>query len=54
MSTIARFLPGFTQQRIEVEDVAINCVTVGEGPPVLLFHGHPQSLIVWRAARQSR
>ena len=48
MSAIARFLPGFTQQRIEVEGVGINCVTAGEGHPVLLLHGHPQSLIVWR------
>ncbi|MEP2029910.1 MAG: alpha/beta hydrolase [Paracoccaceae bacterium] len=47
MST-ARFLPGFTEQRIDCNGVQINCAVAGVGPPVLLLHGHPQTLIVWR------
>ena len=31
-----------------VNAVEINYAIAGEGPPLLLLHGHPQSLIVWR------
>jgi haloacetate dehalogenase len=44
----ARFLPGFTEQRIDCNGVFINCAIAGIGPPVLLLHGHPQTLVVWR------
>ncbi|AXI46507.1 hydrolase [Sulfitobacter sp. SK012] len=47
MST-AGFLPGFAEQRIDCNGVFINCAVAGTGPPVLLLHGHPQTLIVWR------
>ena len=41
-------MQGFEQHRIEVNDVEINYVVAGEGIPLLLLHGHPQNLIVWR------
>jgi haloacetate dehalogenase len=44
----ARFLPGFAEQRIDCNGVFINCAIAGIGPPVLLLHGHPQTLVVWR------
>lgn len=48
MSTQTVFMQGFEQHRIEVNDVEINYVVAGEGIPLLLLHGHPQNLIVWR------
>jgi len=42
------FMQSFDQHRIEVNNVQINYVVAGNGPPLLLLHGHPQNLIVWR------
>lgn len=40
--------PGFVQRRIEVEpEVQINVMIGGGGPPLLLLHGHPQTLAMW-------
>ena len=40
--------PGFASQRIATaEDVEINAVVGGSGPPLLLLHGHPQTLSIW-------
>ncbi|MEO0718200.1 MAG: alpha/beta hydrolase [Pseudomonadota bacterium] len=41
-------MPGFEPLRVETNGVVINAAIAGEGPPVLLLHGHPQTLIVWR------
>ncbi|MGQ7243184.1 alpha/beta fold hydrolase [Salinicola sp. V024] len=39
---------GFREFDIEVEDnVAIHGVIGGEGPPLLLLHGHPQTHVIW-------
>ena len=35
-------------RRIRVGDVALNVQVAGEGGPVLLLHGFPDSLTVWR------
>jgi haloacetate dehalogenase len=51
-AAVARFLPGFAHQKIEVNGVGINCAVAGEGPPVLLMHGHPHTLIIWRKVAQ--
>ncbi len=48
MNAIARLMPNFEQKRIAVNDVTINCAVAGSGPPLLLLHGHPQTLVVWR------
>ena len=38
---------GFEKHRIEVDGVEINLVRGGEGPPVLLLHGYPQTHAMW-------
>jgi haloacetate dehalogenase len=37
----------FKRKRVPVGDVEIACVIGGEGPPVLMLHGYPQSLAMW-------
>mgnify|MGYP002628311329 CR=1 FL=1 len=49
---VARFMPRFAHQKIEVNGIGINCAVAGEGPPVLLMHGHPHTLIIWRKVAQ--
>jgi haloacetate dehalogenase len=40
--------PGFRSHSIDVGGgVAINAVAGGEGPPLLLLHGHPQTHAIW-------
>lgn len=44
-----KFFPsGFRNERIKTSGAEINTVIGGSGPPVLLFHGAPQSVITWR------
>lgn len=44
------FLPGFEPFDLQVEEgVVIHGVAAGSGPPVLLLHGHPQTLSTWHA-----
>ncbi|ASJ71914.1 alpha/beta fold hydrolase [Granulosicoccus antarcticus] len=48
LDTINQLFPGFAQHRIEVEsNIHINAVVGGSGPPLLLLHGHPQTLSIW-------
>ena len=43
-------LPGFDTRRIDTgEGVSIHVRTKGQGAPVLLLHGHPQTLSTWHA-----
>ena len=42
------FPAGFRNERIKTSGAEINAVTGGAGPPVLMLHGAPQSLITWR------
>ena len=42
------FPAGFRNERIKTTGAEINAVIGGSGPPVLMFHGAPQSLITWR------
>ena len=47
MSDAALF-PGFTRQDIDGEDgIRIRTLTGGDGPPLLLLHGHPQTHAIW-------
>ncbi len=39
--------PGFTQHRAKVNGVEINFRRAGNGPPVLLLHGYPQTHAMW-------
>jgi haloacetate dehalogenase len=42
------FPAGFRNERIKTSGAEINAVIGGSGPPVLMYHGAPQSLITWR------
>ena len=39
----------FERARVEASDAEINLVRGGEGPPVLLLHGYPQTHSMWHA-----
>jgi haloacetate dehalogenase len=43
-----RFFPGFKPFKVQTTGAVINGVVGGQGPPVLLLHGAPQSHISWR------
>ncbi|HCV79026.1 alpha/beta fold hydrolase [Pseudomonas oryzihabitans] len=38
---------GFAQRRLNVDGVELNCRIGGQGPALLLLHGHPQTLVMW-------
>lgn len=39
---------GFERRRIDAGEVEINTLVGGDGPPLLLLHGYPQSHVMWR------
>jgi haloacetate dehalogenase len=39
--------PGFARRRIKTSGALINLVTKGDGPPLLLLHGYPQTHAMW-------
>ena len=43
----AVFFPGFTAHRIRTAETDIRCVVGGDGPPILLLHGYPQTHVMW-------
>ena len=43
----ADFFPGFTTHRIRTSGTEIRCVVGGDGPPLLLLHGYPQTHVMW-------
>src|SRR5437763_9869816 len=42
------FFPGFRRHIIQTSGTTINVLVGGNGPPVLLLHGYPQTHIEWR------
>jgi haloacetate dehalogenase len=42
-------IEGFAYGRIACNGVNVNVATAGEGPPVLLLHGFPETHLAWRA-----
>src|SRR5271163_136083 len=42
-----RLFPGFKAAQIKTSGATINVVSAGQGPPLLLLHGAPQSLATW-------
>lgn len=43
----AKMFPGFKAEKIQTSGAAIQTVRGGQGPPLLLLHGHPQSHFEW-------
>jgi haloacetate dehalogenase len=39
--------PGFIRKRIRTSEATINLVIGGEGPPILMLHGYPQTHAMW-------
>ena len=39
--------PGFVEKRIKTSQAEINLVVGGDGPPLLLLHGNPQTHVIW-------
>ena len=46
---VEQFFPGFTRSQVQTTGAMINVVKGGDGPPLLLLHGAPQTHITWRA-----
>lgn len=44
---MAAMFPGFAQDRVRTGEAEINIRRGGEGPPVLLLHGYPQTHVCW-------
>ena len=42
------FFPGFRRETIQTSGTTINVLVGGDGPPVLLLHGYPQTHVEWR------
>lgn len=42
------FFPGFRRQTVHTTGTTINVLVGGNGPPVLLLHGYPQTHVEWR------
>jgi haloacetate dehalogenase len=47
-SSTLRFFPGFKAFKVQTSGAIINGVVGGQGPPLLLLHGAPQTHISWR------
>jgi haloacetate dehalogenase len=47
-SSTLRFFPGFKAFKVQTSGAIINGVFGGQGPPLLLLHGAPQTHISWR------
>ena len=37
----------FSYQLIVANGISINCAVAGDGSPVLLLHGYPQTHVIW-------
>lgn len=44
---------GFSLETIETDDLAVRVRIGGEGPPLLLLHGNPQTHLMWRKVAPS-
>lgn len=43
----APMFPGFMTSKVQTTGAIINVVSGGQGPPVLLLHGYPQTHVLW-------
>src|SRR5436190_15216454 len=44
----ARFADAFTSRYVDLGDLRLHAVIGGDGPPLLLVHGWPQTWYAWR------
>jgi len=44
---MSALFPGFRSKRIRTSGATINLVHAGDGPPVLLLHGYPETHAMW-------
>ncbi|WP_020653118.1 alpha/beta fold hydrolase [Massilia niastensis] len=52
--TSTQLFPGFRSQQVEVSPgVNIHALIGGDGPPLLLLHGHPQTHAIWHKVAPS-
>jgi haloacetate dehalogenase len=42
-------LPSFTRRRVQTAEVTLHAAVAGDGPPVVLLHGYPQTHVAWHA-----
>ncbi len=40
-------LPGFDYARVDAGEVTLNVARAGQGPPLLLLHGYPETHVMW-------
>ena len=45
--TDQRFFPGFTREAVRTSGATINVLRGGQGAPLLLVHGHPETHVTW-------
>jgi haloacetate dehalogenase len=53
MSVRMSLFPGFLKTRVRSSGATINLVIGGEGPPLLLLHGYPQTHAMWHKVAPS-
>ncbi len=55
-AALIELFPGFAHSTVPVgdsgEDIRIHCAHGGEGPPLLLLHGYPQTHAIWHKVAQ--
>lgn len=44
---------GFHKTQLDTSDTTINLVHSGDGPPILLLHGYPQTHVMWHKVAPS-
>ncbi len=47
VATTGALFPGFKRSAIQVNGITIHTLVGGQGPALLLLHGHPQTLACW-------
>ena len=46
-NAMTTLFPGFSADMVETDGTAINVLTKGSGPPLLLLHGYPETHVTW-------
>jgi pimeloyl-ACP methyl ester carboxylesterase len=45
--TTRKLFPGFVAETVKTSGAGINVLKGGDGPPLLLIHGHPETHVTW-------